>query len=113
MSDKKRAELYSKCKAYINPQKEDFGITIVEAMASGRPVIAFGQGGATETVVNNKTGIFFNTESSEAIVNAVKKFNNIEFNPQEIHAHAMQFSKKQFKENIENFIKDEYKKFNN
>ncbi len=113
VSDEKRAELYSKCKAYINPQKEDFGITIVEAMASGRPVIALGQGGATETIIDNKTGIFFNTESPASIIEAIKKINNQKFDSQEIRTHSMQFSKKQFKENIKDFIKDEYAKFNN
>jgi len=113
VSDEKRAELYSKCKAYINPQKEDFGITIVEAMASGRPVIALRKGGATETIIDNKTGVFFNTESPASIIEAIKKFNNQKFNSQEIRTYAMQFSKKHFKKNIENFIKEEYAKFNN
>ncbi len=52
-------EYYSKCRAFIFPGEEDFGITPLEAQASGRPVIAFGKGGALETVVEGQTGLFF------------------------------------------------------
>jgi glycosyltransferase involved in cell wall biosynthesis len=58
---------YSRCQALIFPGEEDFGIVPVEAMASGRPVIAYGRGGATETVVSNVSGIFFQEQTVEAI----------------------------------------------
>ena len=107
VSDEERTELYSKCQAYINPQKEDFGITIVEAMASGRPVIAFGQGGATETIIEGKTGEFFEEENTESVLEAVNSFDVNKYNPEEIRAHAMQFSKDNFKKNIREFIERE------
>ncbi len=65
----------SRARAFINPQTEDFGITAVEAMASGRPVIAYQEGGATETILENQTGIFFKDQSWESLFDAVSKFN--------------------------------------
>lgn len=112
VSDDEKAELYKKCQAFINPQEEDFGITMIETMASGRPVIALKKGGARETVIEGKTGIFFNNQTSESLMNAVNKFNADNFNPQEIRAHTEQFSTERFKREIKNFIDEEYKKFN-
>ena len=63
-------KLYAECKAFIFPGKEDFGITPLEAMASGAPVIAFGEGGASETV-STETGILFRPQTVDALVNAV------------------------------------------
>ena len=62
-----------KCRALIFPGEEDFGIVPVEAMASGRPVVAFKQGGATETVVDGVSGVFFAEQTVEAIIDAVKR----------------------------------------
>jgi len=104
VSDEARGELYSRCQAYINPQKEDFGITIVEAMASGRPVIALRAGGAMETVSEGKHGVFFDTETPEEIINAVNKIESLKFNSQEIREHALRFSKANFKRKMEDYI---------
>ena len=111
MSDKKKFELYSKCQAYINPQKEDFGITIIEAMASGRPVIALRKGGALETIMEGKTGIFFDNETAGDVARAVENFQNKDFNPRIIREHAKQFSHENFKKQIKEFIKEKYKEF--
>ncbi|MEA1962730.1 MAG: glycosyltransferase, partial [Patescibacteria group bacterium] len=97
VTDKERNKLFSECQAFINPQREDFGITIVESMASGRPVIALKQGGAKETVLEGETGIFFNDESPEAIASAIKIFFNITWNSYKIREHALKFSKNRFK----------------
>lgn len=113
VDDKKRAELYSKCRAFINPQEEDFGITAIEAMASGRPIIAFKRGGATETVVENITGVFFDKQTPEAIIKAVENFNYQNFNPQKVKERAQIFSTEIFKNNIKKFIDEEYGKFKN
>lgn len=108
VSDEERSKLYSKCQAFINPQKEDFGITVVEAMASGRPVIALKSGGAVETVIEGKTGILIETDSPESIIKAIENFNPKNFSPEEIRAHALQFSEENFKRKIKNFIDDKY-----
>ncbi len=108
VSDEKRAELYSKCQAFINPQKEDFGMTAVEAMASGRPVIAYARGGALETVIPGKTGIFFQDQSPDGIIEVVKKFDSNNFDPKFIREHAEKFSKERFKKEIKEFIEKEW-----
>ncbi|MBL7017122.1 MAG: glycosyltransferase [Kiritimatiellales bacterium] len=77
VSDEKRDELYSKAKALIFPGLEDFGIIPVEAQAAGCPVIAFGQGGALETVIDGKTGVFFNEQTADSLCAAVEKFQGL------------------------------------
>lgn len=111
VDEKKKAELYRRCKAFINPQEEDFGITVVEAMAAGRPVIAYNKGGATETVIDKKTGLFFNEQTVSSLMTAVKEFSNINFSTSEIRAHAEKFSLERFKQEISEFVDNEYKKF--
>lgn len=107
ISDEEKCELYSKCLAYINPQKEDFGITIVEAMASGRPVIALGAGGATETVIEGETGEFFKDENAEDIRKAVENFDPHKYDSNKIRGHALKFSKENFKRQIKEIIDKE------
>jgi glycosyltransferase involved in cell wall biosynthesis len=87
---------YARCRALIFPGEEDFGIVPVEAMASGRPVIAYGRGGATETVLPNVTGLLFDEQTPEAIIDAVEQCRVIDFDPQKIAAHAGQFSRQRF-----------------
>lgn len=91
-------QLYSKCRALIFPGEEDFGIVPVEAMASGRPVIAFKRGGALDTVVDGTTGIYFLEQSVESLIGAVDRFEQIEgrFSPERIAEHAQAFSKAVF-----------------
>lgn len=114
VSDEERTELFSKCKAYINPQTEDFGITIVEAMASGRPVIAVKRGGATETIIENETGVFFEHETASSVREAVKRFDslNIEWNSKNIREHALKFSTNRFKNEITEFVNQKYNNYN-
>lgn len=103
--DKKRLfEYYKNCEALIFPQEEDFGITAVEAMAAGKPVIAFRGGGALETVIENKTGIFFNEQTPESLIEAVKKFQPENFDAKFIQKHALKFDKSNFKKEIIKFI---------
>jgi glycosyltransferase involved in cell wall biosynthesis len=87
---------YARCRALIFPGEEDFGMVPVEAMASGRPVVAFGRGGATETVAKGVSGVFFAEQTVEAISSAVKSLANIEIDPKKIAAHASQFGRDQF-----------------
>ncbi len=110
VNEKRKAELYSKALAFINPQEEDFGITPVESMASGRPVIAYKKGGATETVIAGKTGIFFKEQTVSSLSEAIKSYNNYNFNAEQIREHALYFSKERFKKEINDFISNHLNK---
>lgn len=99
-----------KCKALIFCAEEDFGIIPLEAQACGRPVIAYGKGGALETVIENKTGIFFNQQETESLCEAIEKFERMYqedfFNPTEIMNHAKTFSVERFKKEIMDVINE-------
>jgi glycosyltransferase involved in cell wall biosynthesis len=98
---------YARCKALIFPGEEDFGIVPVEAMASGRPVIAFRKGGALETVLDGVTGLFFDEQTPESLIDAVKRFEHTEtdFSSEAIVQHARQFDRQRFKEQFEILVK--------
>lgn len=101
-------ELYKNARAFIHPQIEDFGITALEAAAAGAPAIAFKEGGALETVIKEKTGVFFNEQTPDCLSKAVERFLEIEswFNPEEIMEYARMFDKETFKEKIRKFIEN-------
>ncbi|CAN5335677.1 glycosyltransferase family 4 protein [soil metagenome] len=92
---------FERCRAFIFPGHEDFGITPVEAMACGKPVIALKKGGALETVIEGKTGIFFEEINEEALLAAVKSIESTTWIPAQIRAHAEQFSEARFLEKME------------
>lgn len=104
VSEETLSQLYARAKAFIFPQEEDLGITALESMAAGRPVIAYGRGGALETVIPGKTGILFNNQSEEELLECVRTFAEKKFNPQEIRKHALRFDTQIFEEKIRNFI---------
>ena len=97
VSDSELPKYYANCKALIFPQEEDFGIVPLEAMALGRPVIAYRAGGALETVKEGETGVFFDEKTSESLAAAVKNFNENKFDSVKIREHASKFSKESFK----------------
>lgn len=111
ISEEEKADLLSQARAFIHPQLEDFGITPIESMAAGRPVIAFGQGGATETVRHNITGIFFPEQTWESLYEAVTKFKPFEWDTQKIKEHAAEYSTEKFKTEIKKQIEDYYEEF--
>jgi glycosyltransferase involved in cell wall biosynthesis len=87
---------YARCRALIFPGEEDFGMVPVEAMASGRPVVAFGRGGAVETVANGVSGVFFTEQTVAAISSAVSTLAGMEIDSGKITEHARQFGRDQF-----------------
>ncbi len=99
-TDSELAREYQGAKALIFPAEEDFGIVPIEAMATGLPVIAFNQGGATETIVPNETGIFFEEQTPESITDAIDKFRLIKFDQNIIRRRAEKFSTENFKKNF-------------
>ena len=98
------AEYARSCKALIFPGEEDFGMTPVEINAAGRPVIAFRAGGATETVVEGKTGVFFDEQSTESLIVAIQDFELMSWDRQELIKHATQFSREVFASSMRQFI---------
>ncbi|HXF68222.1 MAG TPA: glycosyltransferase [Thermoflexus sp.] len=93
-------DLYARCRAFVFPGVEDFGIAPVEAMAAGRPVIAFAAGGALDTVIEGVTGVFFREPVPESLAEAVRRFEDIRFDPSVIRRHAERFDKRMFQEKI-------------
>lgn len=89
-------DLMGKAKGFVFAAHEDFGIIPVEAQAAGTPVIAFGKGGALETVKPGITGHFFSEQTANSLINAIEEFEAMSFDPETIRAHAMQFSKGRF-----------------
>lgn len=113
VEDEKLKELYRNAIAFINPQVEDFGLTAIESMASGRPVIAFAEGGALETVKEQVNGLFFYEQSWEAIADAVLHFDHTRFVPEEVRASVEKFDVLQFKKQFQNIVTElteDYKK---
>lgn len=104
VSDEAKAKLYKNAIAFINPQEEDFGITAVESMASGRPVIAFKKGGALETVIEGITGEFFESQDLATLADKIIKFNPQKFESAIIRQHAEKFNVDNFKDQIREFV---------
>ena len=106
--DEELKTLLQGAKAFVFAAEEDFGIILVEAMACGTPVIALKKGGATETVVNGKTGILFETQELESIRKAIIEFEEKEtlFVPEQISKHAQQFSREIFENKFKNYVLD-------
>ncbi len=100
VSDDERVRLFQNAIAFIHPHEEDFGITAVESMAAGRPVIAYRAGGATETVIDGVTGVFFDEQSWEELADTVLHFNHTQFDPRAIALHAQQFSVATFRKRL-------------
>lgn len=111
VSEQEKRKLLSECIAFIHPQEEDFGITPVEAMASGRPVIAYKSGGVLESVVESITGSLFPDQTWESLVDTVIKFDHTKFNPHTIKQHADQFGTAHFQEHIRNFVEQSYEDY--
>ena len=110
INDEQLKEYYAKCRAFIFPQEEDFGITAVEAMSAGRPVIAFRAGGALEIVKEGETGLFFEEETPESLMAVLQKFRPADFSAQAIRDYVRQFDKEVFKNKIKQFVEESFNK---
>lgn len=112
LTDQEIAKYYSEARAFIFVAEEDFGIVPVEALASGRPVIAYGAGGVTETVINGLCGVLFPEQTSQCLADAVRNFKPVKYDPTELRQQAEQFSakrfRKEFKETVDGIIKNHH-----
>jgi glycosyltransferase involved in cell wall biosynthesis len=104
VNDAEMRPLYAGCKAFILPAEEDFGVTPLEAMASGRPVIAYGRGGVLDTVVPGVTGAFFAEQTAEVLTS----FDMSAYDPVAIRTHVGQFDNAVFRTRLKAFIDAEF-----
>ena len=106
-------EYMQNAKAFVFAAEEDFGITPVEALACGTPVIALNKGGTAESITDLKNGIHLNNQSPEAVIDAVERLerNYERFSPGEIHEESLRFSRKNFEKNITEFVNNKTEEF--
>jgi len=104
LPDHEVAAEYARCRALIFPGEEDFGLTPVECMASGRPVVAYARGGALETVVDGHTGVLFRAQTPESLASALTQVSEISFSPAALRAHAARFDLAVFNSRMLSFL---------
>lgn len=97
-------EAVARCRAFVFPGEEEFGIAPLEATAAGRPVIAFARGALLETVVDGVTGLFFREQTPEALIDALRRFEVTGFEPEKIRAHALRFAEPVFRAEMAAFV---------
>jgi len=107
------ADYMQRCRGFIFPPEEDFGITPVEAQAAGAPVIAYAKGGQAETVINGKTGLLFAHQTPESLVQSVKQMHGQigRFEPRVLRQNAERFSIDRFKQRFEAFVEQAWRQF--
>lgn len=110
--DSKLPAIYGGAKALLFPQEEDFGITPLEAAASGKPTVAFGAGGARETIMAGKTGIFFNKQTVGDLIAAMKTMEATTWDTSFIRAHAEQYSRERFLRDMKELVHNQWMQFN-
>ncbi len=102
--DDEIVEYYRRCRAFIMPQIEDFGLTPLEANACGRPVVVFRDGGATETMIQGETCRFFDEQTAESLADALDSFCDDAYNPDVCRENALRFSTERFKEELGDYV---------
>jgi glycosyltransferase involved in cell wall biosynthesis len=111
VADDQLPDLMARCKAFIFPGLEDFGITPVQAQAAGRPVIAYAGGGALDTVIPGKTGVLFNEMTVESLMTAMQTFDSTAYDPVALRAHATRFDTQVFKHQISEYVEQAWDSF--
>lgn len=111
VDDVQMRRLYAGCKAFILPAEEDFGITPLEAMASGKPVIAYRGGGALETVVPGVTGEFFDEQTADSLARTLAAFDPARFATAGIRRHAERFDSPLFRRRLQAFVERSHRAF--
>ena len=101
-------ECYAGCRAFVYPGIEDFGIVMVEAQAHGKPVVACSGGGGAEIVADGSTGVLFDEQTPDALIQAIKRLDSTELDPVRIRNHAMQFDESRFKELMVGFVTEKW-----
>ena len=108
------AELYAHCRAVVFPGEEDFGIVPLEAMASGKPVVAFARGGALETVLETpslRTGVLFPEQTVDSLISAVRRLARLDFDPDALRAFALRFDREVYKRRIKEYLQEKWTEF--
>jgi len=111
VSDEDLRKYYSEAKAFVFAANEDAGIVLLEAQSCGTPVLAYRGGGALESVIAGGTGEFFEEQSKDSLVEAVKKFQPEKYDVQAIRANAEKFSKRNFQKKMKEFVEEKYREF--
>lgn len=104
ISEEQLAHHYAHCQAFLNPQEEDFGITMIEALASGRPVIAYNKGGATEIIQHGVNGLLIDHQTWEDFANAILSFDATAFPPEVVRETVRRFDTERFTIEIRNAV---------
>lgn len=109
--DEELPGLMARCKAFLFPGLEDFGITPVQAQAAGRPVIAYGGGGALDTVIPGQTGEYFHEMTVDSLTAALARFDANAYDPAAIRAHALQFNTQMFNRQMTDYVVNAWAEF--
>jgi glycosyltransferase involved in cell wall biosynthesis len=97
-------DAYTRCRAFVFPGEEEFGIAPLEAMATGRPVIAYARGALIETGVDGVTGVFFHEQTPGSLIDALRRFELLSWSPEKIRAHALRFGEAAFRAEMQAFV---------
>jgi glycosyltransferase involved in cell wall biosynthesis len=104
MADQALREVYARCRAFVFPGEEEFGIAPLEAMATGRPVIAYAAGALAETVVDGVSGLFFREQTPDALIDVLRRFEVSGFSPEKVRQQACRFDEGAFRASMAAFV---------
>ncbi|MBX4205237.1 MAG: glycosyltransferase [Candidatus Doudnabacteria bacterium] len=104
---------YAEAKAFVYATEEDAGIALLEAQSAGTPVVAYGKGGALESVIADKTGEFFYDQTPESLITALQNFDASHYSREDLRNNALRFSKQKFQAQIRDFVEEKYREYMN